>query len=191
MARNLQLGSTGSDVLELETKLDENGYYVGTVDETFDVHTDAAVRYYQSVNGLTVDGIVGPQTRSSLGLEGGGPPGGGGGDDGYGIRITAMAADKDGVTYTAQAYGPRGGAGTDTIVWANADSSVVESVDLPFEIGPTGSYDRQASTPAAVRTWWEAEAGHDFFVSVLTNVGENVGGSDFRSTQVLGWSGGV
>jgi hypothetical protein len=188
VARNLQKGSTGADVLELETKLDADGYFVGTVDETFDVQTDAAVRYYQSVNGLTVDGIVGPQTRASLGLDGGG--GGGGGDD-YGIRVTAFAADVDGASYTAQAHGARGGAGTDLLLWTNSEGSVSDQVELPFEIGPTGSYSRQAATPASIRAWWDAEAGHDFFVTVLTNVGENVGGSDSRGDQVMGWSGGL
>jgi Putative peptidoglycan binding domain len=190
VARNLQQGSTGSDVLELETKLDELGYFPGTVDETFDVHTDAAVRYYQSVNGLTVDGIVGPQTRESLGLDGGGGGGGGGqsGED-YGIRITAMAADKDVVTYRAQAHGSRGGAGTDTVSWMTPDG-VSEFVQLPFEIGPTGSYDRQASTPASIRAWWDEAAGHGFTATVATNVGGEGGDSDFRSEDVPGWSGG-
>ncbi|MDQ1424681.1 MAG: N-acetylmuramoyl-L-alanine amidase [Acidimicrobiaceae bacterium] len=189
MPRTLQQGSTGPDVEELETKLVENGYFVGTVDETFDVQTDAAIRYYQSLNGLTVDGIVGPQTRASLGLEGGGGGGGGGGED-YGIRITNMTADKDGVTYTAQAHGSRGGAGLDAVAWATPDGQS-DVVQLLFEIGPTGSYDRQASTPARVREWWDAAAGHGFSVTVATNVGPEGGESDMATSQVAGWSGGV
>jgi hypothetical protein len=175
--------------LELETKLVENGYFVGAVDETFDVQTDAAVRYYQSLNGLTVDGVVGPQTRASLGLEGGGGGGGGGGGEDYGIRITNMTADKDGVSYTAQAHGSRGGAGMDAVSWNTPEQS--EFVNLPFEIGPTGSYDRFASTPASIRAWWESAQGHGFSVTVSTNVGPESGQSDTVTSQVPGWSGGV
>jgi peptidoglycan hydrolase-like protein with peptidoglycan-binding domain len=190
VARNLQQGSTGADVLELETKLVENGYFVGTVDETFDVQTDAAVRYYQSVNGLTVDGVVGPQTRGSLGLSGGGGGGGGGGGEDYGIRITNMTADKDGVTYTAQAHGSRGGSGTDAVSWSTAEG-LNEFVNVPFEIGPTGSYDRFEATPASIRAWWDAAQGHGFTVTVSTNVGPESGQSDSVTSQVPGWTGGV
>jgi hypothetical protein len=190
VARNLQQGSTGADVLELETKLVANGYFVGAVDETFDVQTDAAVRYYQSLNGLTIDGIVGPQTRASLGLEGGGGGGGGGGGEDYGIRITNMSADKDGVSYTAQAHGSRGGAGIDVVAWSTADGPQ-EFVNPPFEIGPTGSYSRFEATPASIRAWWDAAQGHGFTVTVSTNVGPEGGQGATVTSQVPGWTGGV
>jgi peptidoglycan hydrolase-like protein with peptidoglycan-binding domain len=58
----LRLGSTGDDVTLLQAA-------VLSPDGVFGPVTDLAVREYQRANGLTVDGICGPQTwRSILGL---------------------------------------------------------------------------------------------------------------------------
>jgi hypothetical protein len=79
---SVQMGSSGEDVREVQQALVDKGYHVGSVDGSFGVKTDAAVRYYQSCNGLTVDGIVGPVTAGSLGVELDRPHGGGGGGHG-------------------------------------------------------------------------------------------------------------
>ena len=66
-ARNqvLRQGSTGGAVKILQTGLNGKGYpLVG--DGIFGPATDAAVRRFQSDNGLAVDGIVGPQTWGAL-----------------------------------------------------------------------------------------------------------------------------
>jgi hypothetical protein len=62
----LTLGSEGEQVSALESALGipADGYF----DET----TARAVRNYQSENGLSVDGIVGPETSGALGLGSGG-----------------------------------------------------------------------------------------------------------------------
>jgi peptidoglycan hydrolase-like protein with peptidoglycan-binding domain len=57
----------GDDVTALQQALVKAGFPV-TVDGNFTTTTDAAVRGFQQQNGLTVDGIVGPATRSALGL---------------------------------------------------------------------------------------------------------------------------
>lgn len=58
-------GSKGSSVSELQTILNDKGYDL-SVDGIFGSKTQAAVRDYQSKNGLSVDGIVGKNTWSSL-----------------------------------------------------------------------------------------------------------------------------
>ncbi|TYQ15282.1 UNVERIFIED_CONTAM: N-acetylmuramoyl-L-alanine amidase [Acetivibrio alkalicellulosi] len=61
-------GSRGQQVVQIQTRLANWGYYHGRVDGIFGPQTYRAVRHFQSNNGLTVDGIVGPQTLGALGL---------------------------------------------------------------------------------------------------------------------------
>lgn len=61
-------GSTGNEVIQIQTKLKRWGYYSGTVDGVYGSKTLAAVKYFQSKNGLTVDGIAGPATLSAMGI---------------------------------------------------------------------------------------------------------------------------
>jgi hypothetical protein len=57
----------GDDVLSLQKKLLARGYnIVGSADGVFGKKTDAAVRQFQSDQGLVVDGVVGPKTWSAL-----------------------------------------------------------------------------------------------------------------------------
>lgn len=64
--RNLSMGSRGNDVSELQTRLQQIGYYTANIDGIFGHQTLYAVRRFQKDNGLKVDGIVGPQTRGAL-----------------------------------------------------------------------------------------------------------------------------
>lgn len=61
-------GSSGNDVRELQNKLIDQGYNVGSTgaDGVYGSNTEAAVRKYQQDNGLTVDGIAGEQTLGKL-----------------------------------------------------------------------------------------------------------------------------
>ena len=63
---NLKKGSTGSDVRELQTKLNSLGYDCGTVDGIFGTKTLAAVKRFKQDNKLAVDGIVGKNTFKKL-----------------------------------------------------------------------------------------------------------------------------
>ena len=66
MARSqVQYGSQGNDVKELQKILNQSGYNL-TEDGIFGTNTQNAVRDYQTKNGLTVDGIVGTNTWGSL-----------------------------------------------------------------------------------------------------------------------------
>lgn len=62
---NLQKGSKGNDVLELQKLLNQNGYNLAE-DGSFGANTLAAVKDYQKKNNLAVDGIVGTKTWGAL-----------------------------------------------------------------------------------------------------------------------------
>ena len=61
-------GSTGNEVIQIQTKLKNWGYYTGTIDGVYGYETYRAVRQFQSKNGLTVDGVAGSATLSALGI---------------------------------------------------------------------------------------------------------------------------
>ena len=63
---NLKKGSTGSDVRELQTKLNSLGYDCGKVDGIFGTKTLTAVKRFQQAYNLAVDGIVGKNTFKKL-----------------------------------------------------------------------------------------------------------------------------
>jgi len=62
----LSYGSTGSEVVTVQTELAQLGYDVGTVDGIFGSKTLAAVKSFQSTHNLVADGIVGPLTSQTL-----------------------------------------------------------------------------------------------------------------------------
>ena len=61
-------GSRGEEVKQIQTKLKRWGYYNGNVDGIYGSQTLAAVKWFQSKNGLTVDGIAGPKTLAAMGI---------------------------------------------------------------------------------------------------------------------------
>lgn len=69
-------GSRGETVKLIQQKLKRWGYYKGTVDGIYGPATKAAVKYFQSKNGLKADGIAGNQTLAALGISTGGTSGG-------------------------------------------------------------------------------------------------------------------
>ena len=61
-------GSRGDEVRLIQTKLKRWGYYNGNVDGIYGSQTLAAVKWFQSKNGLAVDGIAGPKTLAAMGI---------------------------------------------------------------------------------------------------------------------------
>lgn len=61
----LRSGDTGREVARLQEILSSFGYSVGPVDGIFGRLTRAAVRSFQGDLGVTIDGLVGPDTRSA------------------------------------------------------------------------------------------------------------------------------
>jgi peptidoglycan hydrolase-like protein with peptidoglycan-binding domain len=64
----LKMGVRGPAVRDLQKALLGAGHDPGPADGIFGARTHLAVVSYQTVRGLVVDGIVGPQTRRALGL---------------------------------------------------------------------------------------------------------------------------
>lgn len=104
-------GSSGATVTEIQTRLKEWGYYNGEVDGVYGSRTEAAVRYFQSSNGLSADGQVGNQTLAALGItpsdsgsSGGGSSGGGGGNQSGDVYLLArlISAEARGEPYVGQ-----------------------------------------------------------------------------------------
>lgn len=61
-------GSSGATVTQIQTRLKSWGYYDGAVDGIYGSATERAVRYFQRVNGLAVDGQTGDKTLAALGI---------------------------------------------------------------------------------------------------------------------------
>lgn len=64
-------GSSGAVVKQIQTKLKNWGYYSDGIDGIYGSKTVAAVKYFQSKNGLTADGVCGANTLKALGISGG------------------------------------------------------------------------------------------------------------------------
>ncbi len=62
----LMMGSTGSDVSDLQARLMELGYYDGAIDGRYASATVSAVQEFQTRHNLTADGIAGRQTQDML-----------------------------------------------------------------------------------------------------------------------------
>ena len=68
LAASYKRGSTGSVVMQIQQKLSDWGYYRGSIDGVYGSRTEAAVRWFQEKNGLTVDGKAGAQTLRAMGI---------------------------------------------------------------------------------------------------------------------------
>lgn len=63
-----RVGSRGAEVTAIQEKLQERGLYSGSVDGIYGNGTRDAVSKFQKQQGLTADGIAGPQTLKKLGI---------------------------------------------------------------------------------------------------------------------------
>lgn len=63
-----KIGSRGTEVRNIQTRLKSWGYYSYTVDGIYGWRTAEAVKKFQRKHGLTVDGICGPATLAKIGL---------------------------------------------------------------------------------------------------------------------------
>ncbi len=69
----LRRGYYGAPVTRLQQALKDQGYYTGVVDGYFGEGTESAVRAFQRVKGLNIDGAAGPATLMAL-YDNGFPP---------------------------------------------------------------------------------------------------------------------
>ena len=63
-----KIGSRGTEVRNIQTRLKSWGYYSYTVDGIYGWRTAEAVKKFQRKHGLAVDGICGPKTLAKIGL---------------------------------------------------------------------------------------------------------------------------
>lgn len=94
-----QRGSSGDKVKEIQQKLSAWGYYSGRVDGIYGSKTEAAVRYFQQKNGLTVDGKAGKQTLEAMGISSGGSANG---DGNVYLLARLISAEARGEPYEGQ-----------------------------------------------------------------------------------------
>ncbi|WP_409293366.1 spore cortex-lytic enzyme [Peribacillus sp. SCS-37] len=62
----IQRGSSGDDVIELQARLQNIGYYHGKIDGVFGWSTYWALRNFQEAYGLPIDGLAGFTTKNKL-----------------------------------------------------------------------------------------------------------------------------
>ncbi|MFB4163442.1 spore cortex-lytic enzyme [Alteribacillus sp. JSM 102045] len=62
----IQKGATGDDVVELQARLQYNGFYNGDIDGVYGWGTFWAVKNFQEEFGLETDGLVGKEMKSML-----------------------------------------------------------------------------------------------------------------------------
>ena len=95
-------GASGATVTEIQTRLKAWGYYDGAVDGVYGSRTEAAVRYFQRKNGLSVDGQVGGETLAALGIPSSGGGGGGSYDGDVYLLARIISAESRGEPYEGQ-----------------------------------------------------------------------------------------
>lgn len=95
-------GDSGDTVTTIQTKLQRWGYYDGPVDGIYGSATVSAVQYFQSVNGLTADGVAGDATLSAMGIT---TTGGSAShsDSDLALLARVISAEARGEPYTGQA----------------------------------------------------------------------------------------
>jgi N-acetylmuramoyl-L-alanine amidase len=62
----IQRGATGNDVIELQARLQNIGFYHGKIDGVFGWGTYWALRNFQAKYGLPIDGLAGSKTKQKL-----------------------------------------------------------------------------------------------------------------------------
>ncbi len=96
-------GSRGEEVRQIQTKLKRWGYYYGNIDGIYGSQTLSAVKWFQSKNGLTVDGIAGPKTLAAMGItSSGNNTGGTASSSDLNLLARLVYAEARGESYTGQ-----------------------------------------------------------------------------------------
>lgn len=93
-----KMGSTGSEVSKIQSRLKEWGYYDGAVDGIYGIKTRDAVIKFQKNNSLTPDGIAGSKTLAAIGIS----SGGGYNSADYELLARLISAEARGESYLGQ-----------------------------------------------------------------------------------------
>ncbi len=68
MMPNLYVGCTGTDVIKLQQKLQELGFYKEPIDGLFGQGVEQAVKEFEDSEGFAPDGVAGVSVLEALGL---------------------------------------------------------------------------------------------------------------------------
>lgn len=152
----LKLGSQGAAVKELKTRLHALGYYSDAINDKYGSAAKQAVLAFQQHHGLLVDGIVGPQTLSSL--------------DNYGYDLTAQELDLIARIIYSEARGEsyEGQVGVGAVILNRMTSelfpdSVREVIMQPnaFTVVTNGRYEQLEPDETALQAARDAASGVD------------------------------
>lgn len=98
-----KIGSRGSEVRNIQTRLKKWGYYSGSIDGIYGTGTKNAVIKFQKKHGLTADGVAGPKTLEKIGLPTGSSSGGAGASNSdYHLLARLISAEARGEPYAGQ-----------------------------------------------------------------------------------------
>ncbi len=98
-----KIGSRGSEVKNIQTRLKKWGYYNGAIDSIYGTQTKNAVIAFQRKNNLTPDGVAGPKTLEKIGLPNSGNGGSvGSSNSNYHLLARIISAEARGEPYTGQ-----------------------------------------------------------------------------------------
>ena len=99
-----KVGSRGTEVKQIQLRLQELGYNPGKADGIYGEQTKQAVVKFQRDNGLAQDGIAGPNTLKALGITSSGSGGGTGQYSSSDIDLIAkiVSAESRGEPYSGQ-----------------------------------------------------------------------------------------
>lgn len=97
-----KVGSTGSEVREIQTRLKKWGYFNSTVDGIYGTKTKNAVIYFQKKNGLTADGVCGEKTLAALGMGTANTAQSSGREDDLWLLARMISAEARGEPYSGQ-----------------------------------------------------------------------------------------
>ncbi len=97
-----KIGSRGEEVVKIQTKLKELGFYIGNIDSIFGPNTESAVKKFQESKGLQVDGIVGNKTLEALGIISNSGNSSGMSDSDIDLFVKVVSAEARGEIYNGQ-----------------------------------------------------------------------------------------
>ena len=97
-----KVGSTGSEVRQIQTNLKKWGYYSGNVDGVYGTATKNAVVAFQKKYGLVADGIAGPATLAKIGIPTAGGGTGGFSEGDVNLLARVVSAEARGEPYVGQ-----------------------------------------------------------------------------------------
>lgn len=142
----IKYGMKGDEVTNLQTSLKNAGYNID-VDGSFGPQTLEAVKQYQAANGLTVDGMVGPQTSAVL----------------FGGSSSSGAATTPTTTPTTTTAAATGGSGSKASGAAAAGNTNIKYPDKPtyeqYEVTPYGESETVLQASAALDAALAAQPG--------------------------------